>query len=330
MAKKPAARFKDAGAMLAALEAVVAKLPAAALSAGRAESRKESSPRPRWRGAIIPLMVAVGIAAAATVLRRERAKPVETAAKPAQTATRPTQPAARSVETAAKPAPPAPVPTRAVPPPMPAPEPTPPPTAAPPPAPAVAAAEPTPTKPDPPPPPPAEERPPAPVPAPERPAPKEVQAQPAIEARSGTGARDPWREPVPHALRSIRERMDRGVHMSQKSLRPAYDYAHKNPADPRPWLLLGHAYAELDWLSDAVERYVRAHQVDAASRGDPQMLPDLIKAAAHPAAGRAGARAIDDIYGAEAIPALDRAIERRATDREAVARLTRLRASLRH
>ena len=118
--------------------------------------------------------------------------------------------------------------------------------------------------------------------------------------------------------------------MSQRALAPAYTFAHQNPGDPRPWLLLGHAYAQLDWLSDSVERYLRAHRVDSTCRGDPQMLADLLKAAAHPKAGRVAARAIRDIYGAEAIPALDTAIERRAGDREATARLARLRESLPH
>ena len=117
--------------------------------------------------------------------------------------------------------------------------------------------------------------------------------------------------------------------MSQRSLRPVYSYAHQNPADPRPWLLLGRAYAQLDWLSDSVERYVRAHQVDSTSRGDPRMLADLLDAAAHPAVAHAGARAIREIYGAEAIPALERVLARRAGDREATARLARLRETLR-
>jgi hypothetical protein len=58
------------------------------------------------------------------------------------------------------------------------------------------------------------------------------------------------------------------------------------------------------------------------------MLADLLKAAAHPVAGRAAARAIRDIYGVEAIPALENELERRAGDREATARLARLRQSL--
>jgi cytochrome c-type biogenesis protein CcmH/NrfG len=116
--------------------------------------------------------------------------------------------------------------------------------------------------------------------------------------------------------------------VSQRALQAAYTFAHQNPGDPRPWLLLGHAYAQLDWYSDSVERYLRAHRVDSTSRGDPRMLADLLKTAAHPTAGPVGARAIRDIYGAEAIPALDRAIERRAGDGDTVARLARLRKSL--
>ena len=116
--------------------------------------------------------------------------------------------------------------------------------------------------------------------------------------------------------------------MSQRALLPAYTFSHQNPGDPRPWLLLGRAYAQVDWFSDSVERYLRAHRVDSTCRGDPQMLADLLKAAAHPVAGRAGARAIRDIYGVEAIPALEKEMERRAGDREATARLARLRQSL--
>lgn len=107
-----------------------------------------------------------------------------------------------------------------------------------------------------------------------------------------------------------------------------YVFARENPDDPRPWLLLGRAYTQLDWYSDATERYLHAYRVDPISRGDSQMLADLLKAAEHPAAGRGAARAIRDIYGAEAIPAVDKAIKRRATDPEASARLTRLRDSL--
>ena len=101
-------------------------------------------------------------------------------------------------------------------------------------------------------------------------------------------------------------------------------------SDPRPWLLVARAYAQLDWWSDSVDRYLRAYRLDAGCRGDPQMLQDLVKAAAHPAAGRSAAKAIHDIYGAEAIPAVASERDRRTGDREAVARLDRLKEELSH
>lgn len=198
----------------------------------------------------------------------------------------------------------------------------------------VPAAQPrTATQPSPPPTPPAPS-----LPSPEPPTSPAVKVQApmdpepperaAVEAKAAQGARDPWREPVPRPLRPIRDRVKRGVRLSKRALVPAYEFARKNPDDPRPWLLLGAAYAQVDWFRDSVERYLRAYQIDSTCRADPQMLADLLKAAAHPVAARSAARAIRDIYGVEAIPALEQALEQRRGDREATTRLTRLRESL--
>jgi serine/threonine-protein kinase len=162
---------------------------------------------------------------------------------------------------------------------------------------------------------------PTPATKPSLPAPKRAEG-------SRPRARNPWREPVPRALKPIRDKVERGARMSQRSLQPAYDFARENPRDPRPWLLLGRAYSQLDWLSDATDRYLHAYHTDPSCRGDPQMLPDLLKAAEHRVAGRGAARAIHDIYGAEAVPALEKAIKRRAADRDAATRLARLHDSL--
>lgn len=309
MAKKPGERFKDADAMLAALEDVVARLPAAALSDGRPEARrrpgrtKSASPSgaPFWRGAITVFAIAAGVAAAKAHLRRDgkQTKIDRLLARPAATAE--PSPSTRPALSAEQ------VPT------------TPP---APPPPSLPSLPSPDPKAPSSPPP---EAR----APAREQ----EHSEQPAQpeqehEAEAAPGARDPWQESVPRALQSIQRRVNRGLPMSQRALVPAYEFARQNPRDPRPWLLLGRAYAQLDWLSDSVERYLRAYRIDSTCRGDPQMLADLLKAAAHPVAGRSAARAIRDIYGAEAIPAVEQELKRRADDREAAARLTRLRESL--
>ena len=307
MAKKPAERFKDAYAMAVALEDVVARLPAAVVSRGRAEARRTPMPRAGsaapsgsrfWPRVMLLVTLAVGVVAVEEYLRHEGAKQAKTTGVPA---VQPPKPVLSS------PTPPAAQPRTAT-------QPSPPPT---PPAPSLPSPEP-PTSP-------AEK-----VQAPMDPEAPERPAQLQIDAKAAQGARDPWREPVPRPLRPIRDRVKRGVHLSRRALVPAYEFARKNPDDPRPWLLLGAAYAQVDWFRDSVERYLRAYQVDPTCRADPQMLADLLKAAAHPVAGRSAARAIRDIYGVEAIPALEQALEHRRGDREATARLTRLRESLPH
>jgi serine/threonine-protein kinase len=318
MAKKPAERFEDAYAMAVALEDVVARLPAAVVSGGRAEARLKPTPRARsaapsrsrsWRRVMLVVTLAVGIAGVAGYLRHEGAKQAKTTGVPAAQPPRP----AVSSPTPPEPAPPAAEARTAT-------QPSPPPTPPAPPAPTL-----PPPEPEPPPSPPVK------VQAPMDPEPPEQPAQPAQpdnDAKAAQGARDPWREPVPRPLRPIRDRVKRSVRLSQRALVPAYEFARKHPDDPRPWLLLGAAYAQVDWFRDSVEKYLRAYQVDSTCRGDPQMLADLLKAAAHPVAGRSAARAIRDIYGVEAIPALEQALEQRRGDREATARLTRLRESL--
>jgi hypothetical protein len=300
--------------MLVALEDVVARLPAAAFSGGRAEARRKPTSGARsaapsgsrfWPRAMILLTLALGIAAVEEYLRREGVKPPKTTALPAAP---PPKPALSS------PAPP-PKPALAAEQAPTAPQPSALPTPA---APSLPSPEP-----EPPTSPPVEVETPVDREPPERPAPL------PIDEKAAQGPSDPWRdEPVPRALRPIRDRIKRGVHMSQRALVPAYEFAHKNPDDPRPWLLLGAAYAQVDWYRDSVERYLRAYQIDSTCRADPRMLADLLAAAAHPAADRSAARAIRDIYGAEAIPALEQALEHRRGDPEATARLTRLRESL--
>ncbi len=150
----------------------------------------------------------------------------------------------------------------------------------------------------------------------------------ASAAAPGQPARNPWQEAVPEALKPIRDRLERGERLNEGALGPAYAFARENPDDPRPWLLIAHAHAQLGWLSDSVERYQRAYRADPSCRGDPQMLEDLLKAVSHRVAGRNAARAVRDIYGAEALPALEKAIARGAGDRDENDRLDHLRDSL--
>ena len=133
---------------------------------------------------------------------------------------------------------------------------------------------------------------------------------------------------MPEALAPIRDRLQQGARLDEGALGPAYAFARQNPGDPRPWLLIAHAYARLEWVTNSVERYQRAYRADPTCRGDPQMLEDLLKAVSHRVAGRNAAQAIRDIYGAEALPAVEKAIARGAGDRDGDDRLDHLRDSL--
>jgi hypothetical protein len=154
------------------------------------------------------------------------------------------------------------------------------------------------------------------------------QTKPASGVAPGQRARDPWQQAVPGTLAPIRDKLERGARLNDAALGPAHAFARQNPDDPRPWLLIAHAYAQLGWMSDSVERYQRAHRADPTCRGDPHMLEDLLKAVSHRVAGRAAARAVRDIYGAEALPAIEKAIASGAGDRDENDRLDHLRDSL--
>ena len=293
MAKNPAERFKDAYEMAVALEDVVGRLPAEVVSGG-AEARRKPTPRARGAtpsGSRFWRRVTLVVTLAVGIAAVEEYLRHQGAKQATPTGVPAEQP-----PKATQPSPPPPPPAPS----LPSPEPEPP------------------------------TSPPVKAPAPIDPEAPERPAQPDNDAKAAPGARDPWRAPVPRPLRPIRDRIKRGAHLSQRALVPAYEFARKNPDDPRPWLLLGAAYAHEDWLRDSIERYLRAYQIDSTCRGDPQMLADLLKAAAHPVAARSAARAIRDIYGVEAIPALEQALEHSRGDREATARLTRLRESLPH
>lgn len=155
-----------------------------------------------------------------------------------------------------------------------------------------------------------------------------TQTKPARPEAPGPQARDPWQEAVPDTLKPIRDGLEREARLNEGALAPAYAFARQNPGDPRPWLLIAHAYAQIGWLSDSVERYQRAYRADPTCRGDPRMLDDLLKAATHRVAGHAAVRAIRDIYGREALPAVEKAIARGAGDRDENDTLDHLRDSL--
>ncbi|MFW6050941.1 MAG: protein kinase domain-containing protein [Myxococcota bacterium] len=140
---------------------------------------------------------------------------------------------------------------------------------------------------------------------------------------------DPWSQPMPDALARVRRRLVSGRAPSQSADRMLRAYGREHPGDPRPYLLLGQIFVKRGWRSDAVEAYELAHQRDPVARGDPRMLEDLIDLAVHPAGkvSYRARRALKRIYGQEAVPAIESRLEREG-ESDRAGRLRSLQASL--
>ncbi len=139
---------------------------------------------------------------------------------------------------------------------------------------------------------------------------------------------DPWSHDVPPALARLRRLVDRTRPPERRDLREISEYAHAHHADPRPVLLLGHAFARMHWMAESLERYDRALGMSPDARADPNVLPDLVLLATAESTTREAAALITATFGAEALPTVDAALAARDLDDEDRARLVALRARL--
>jgi eukaryotic-like serine/threonine-protein kinase len=140
--------------------------------------------------------------------------------------------------------------------------------------------------------------------------------------------RDPWVEPIPEELASIRESLLSGAPLEARERRALSRRSREQPWDPRPHLLIAYADRRERSLTNSIQEYERAYRASPESRGDVHMLSDLVVMAAHPTAGERAGEAIEAIYASEALPALERAIEASVVDARVHARLASLHARL--
>jgi serine/threonine-protein kinase len=138
----------------------------------------------------------------------------------------------------------------------------------------------------------------------------------------------PWSHDVPPDLAALRRLVDRPRTPTRHDLHTLSTYAHAHHADPRPVLLLGHAFARMHWMSECLERYQRALSMSPESRADPEVIEDLVLVATAESTARDAADLIVSTYGTEALPAIDAALAAPATSDDAHARLIALRDRL--
>ncbi len=137
--------------------------------------------------------------------------------------------------------------------------------------------------------------------------------------------RDLWREQgVPEELSAVFAKVDKGQGITRDEMRDVLQFAREHAGDARPYLLLGHGFANRQWRRDAIKQYARAFRVDTSSRGDPHMLSDLLAITGSDKYGAAACDALLEIYGREALPAVREALGRTPAGTEHAKRLADL------
>jgi serine/threonine protein kinase len=132
---------------------------------------------------------------------------------------------------------------------------------------------------------------------------------------------------IPQELAPIFSKVSQKQIITPSDMKAVQRYAASNPRDARPSLLLAHGFANQRWRRDAISRYLRAYRIDPGSRGDPRMLPDLLRYASHRRYGDAACDAIREIYGDEALAAVNRALKRAPKESAYAKRLLQLKES---
>lgn len=135
---------------------------------------------------------------------------------------------------------------------------------------------------------------------------------------------NPWAS-VPRELARLLGKSNHGGSIDKKEIAAVHQYNAKHPTDPRGHLLLARGYLNRHWFKDAAGEYAIALEVNQDARGDPRMLPDLVRLVEF--GSNDAAKMITDVYADTAAAAVDRALVS-PPNPEAQSRLERLKSEL--
>src|SRR5262249_49016255 len=135
---------------------------------------------------------------------------------------------------------------------------------------------------------------------------------------------NPWAS-TPGELLRLMSRLNKTRGFDKRDMRELHQYNGKHPTDPRGHLLLARGYLGRRWVKDAANEFAVALKIDDGARGDPRLLPDLIRLTE--LGSEEAAHLVVQAYGSTAVPSVDRALAV-AGRPEVKARLERLQADL--
>ena len=147
-------------------------------------------------------------------------------------------------------------------------------------------------------------------------------------ALAEVAAVDPFETVLPPALRRYHFKVREGRSLQRSERRALSNLQQQMYGDPRPTLVLAHHYVDINFFSDALERYELAYEMDPASRGDARMVRDLVRLSGNRSVGDRSATLVEQIYGGEALNEIDRQIAT-TMDPYAIDRLMQLRSRIR-
>jgi serine/threonine protein kinase len=127
----------------------------------------------------------------------------------------------------------------------------------------------------------------------------------ALALRPHEPVPNPWAS-VPRELARLLGKSNHGGGIDKREIASVHQYNAKHPTDPRGHLLLARGYLNRHWFKDAVGEYAIALEVNQDARGDPRMLPDLVRLVEF--GSNDAAKMIMDIYPDTAASAIDRAL----------------------
>lgn len=135
---------------------------------------------------------------------------------------------------------------------------------------------------------------------------------------------NPWNS-TPGELRGLMARLNKTRGFDKRDMHELHQYNGKHPTDPRGHLLLARGYLGRRWVKDAANEFAIALKIDDGARGDPRMLPDLIRLTE--LGSDEAEHLIVETFGAYAVPFVDKELAAQARP-EVKARLEHLAAAL--